>query len=64
MGISRFAITLMFIALILFSGHVFASSFPIANQPLVGEAGFAGAGDGNGNFLVSIAPSSLIQTAP
>lgn len=44
-------LSVMFLVMIA-SGQAF--SFPISTQPLVGEAGFAGAGDGNGNFLISI----------
>lgn len=44
-------LSVMFLVMIV-SGQVFG--FPISTEPLVGEFGIAGAGDGNGNFLIAI----------
>jgi hypothetical protein len=41
-----------------------SSAFTISTEPLVGEAGFSGASDGNGNFLVGIERVTEDQNGP
>ncbi|MFN3739138.1 MAG: hypothetical protein ACK4TF_00500 [Thermodesulfovibrionales bacterium] len=54
-------LSVMFLVMIA-SGPSF--SFPISNQPSVPDIGLAGAGDGNGNFLVSIAQGTWDVSGP